>query len=671
MNESPPRGRSVRGLLAVACASLLLCAVSACLLWSVLAPVGREASTPTALPAPTGASGTLLPAGVLATPSTIPCDLRPATCHPSPPASASVDQQPPPARAALDLARLFTTTLPALDYFAAAEALGRAELGERTVPPATYQIGDRLTFQTAEGPRQAELVYLDDLAAYWVETGLPLDRAALAEAAERLRADYYPLLSRNFGQEWRPGVDGDPRLTVLHVLGPPDAAELGYFTDEDQYPRALFAESNEREMVTLNMSRMQPGDPLYDGTLVHEVQHLIQWNLDANEDTWLNEGLSQIAETMAGLDTVDWEPYLDQPHVRLDRWYDFAPDIYARYGGSYLYLLYLWEQAGDAALQELARHPDNGFAAIRAVLAGHRPDLTLERFTGDWAAALYLDGESADPRYQLVGVDLRPPLFANRARQLPFEAAGSLEQYTIAYIDLDFSGPAVLSFAGDTTAPLTAGPPPGGDPFWFAPPANSSRAQLTAALDLTGLGAASLTFDVWYDLEPDYDFAYLSVSTDGGQTWELLTSTHATLGSFGPAWGGLSAALGGENGWVRESIRLDAYAGQRVLVRFDMVTDFETFGRGFGLAGLSVPELAQPPVWEPAGFVETGWLLPQQWEVRLIREGATPEVIPLALDAQNGAQLAVELGADGGVLAVMPLTPFVDTAADYWVRIDR
>ncbi|MHC5804586.1 hypothetical protein ACYTX7_10290, partial [Streptococcus pyogenes] len=77
---------------------------------------------------------------------------------------------------------------------------------------------------------------------------------------------------------------------------------LGYFTDENQYPRSLFSQSNEREMIYLNMGQLTLGTPLYDGTLVHEVQHLIQWNLYDNEDQWFNEGLSQIAEVIAGLD---------------------------------------------------------------------------------------------------------------------------------------------------------------------------------------------------------------------------------------------------------------------------------------------------------------------------------------------------------------------------------
>ena len=582
----------------------------------------------------------------------------------------TIVQLPIPEAAVSSLANIFSATVPVHDYFAATEELGRVDPGERVVEAGSDRIGNQRTFFTNDGARQAELVYADDLAAYWVEIGLDLDRTALVTAAERLRERYYPILNRNFGQEWKPGVDGDLRFTVLHILGAPDTYELGYFTDENQYPRALFPHSNEREMIYLNMTQLGPG-ALYDGTLVHEVQHLIQWNLDANEDKWLNEGLSQIAESMSGLDTVDPEPYLEQTRIRLDQWPDDSPDIYAHYAGSYLYLLYLWEQLGDAAITELARHPANGLSAVRAVLGGHQPERSLESFTADWATALFLDGRSPDPRYRISAHDLPQPFFANRVRQLPFDGVSSLDQFAIDVIDLDFSGPATLTFAGDTVVEV-APAPPDGEPFWYAPPDNSGRSQLTADIDLSDVSSAMLSFAVWYDLEPGYDFAYLSVSTDGGQTWQPLDPRHGIVGAYGPAWGGHSVEmLDHQNGWLEEQVNLDAYAGRPIAVRFDVLTDFEEVNRGFAVTDINITQLAAQPDWRPSGFVRTGSVLPQTWEVRLIRHGGGSEVIPLSLDGFNRNQTSVDLGQEGGALIVVPLNPFVESTAEYWLSISR
>ena len=195
---------------------------------------------------------------------------------------------------------------------------------------------------------------------------------------------------------------------------------------------------------------------------------------------------------------------------------------------------------------------------------------------------------------------------------------------------------------------------------------------MTAAADLTGLMHATLSFAAWYDLEPGFDYAYLSVSDDGGATWQLLSPNHATVGAYGPAWGGVSAAeTGMAGGWVDETINLDAYAGRPIWLRFDVTTDFEKSGRGVALSGLTIPELAQQPIWQPDGFVETGALLPQRWAVRLIVNGNTPQVIPLTLDELNRGQIDLELGPDGGALLVLALTPGARTTADYWLAVEQ
>jgi hypothetical protein len=581
----------------------------------------------------------------------------------------SPDQRSIRPEAAGDLARLYDTLLPVQDYFETAEELGRLELGDRLASHPPAQVGDRRTFSTADGSREAALVVSSGQVMVWVEVGLPLDQAALGAAVERLERDYLPRLRDIFGSEWSPGVDGDPRISILHTLGSPDVAELGYFTDENQYPRSLYADSNEQEMVYLNMSRLQVGDELYFGTLVHEIQHLIQWNLDANEDVWLNEGLSQLAEEMLGLDTVAVRPYQERPSVRLDRWHDDPPDVYAHYAASYLFVQYVREQAGDAAVRELARHPANGLGAVRAVLAGYQPDRTLESFAGDWAVATYLDDPAAGAIFDFRADELGPRFLSDRVRQLPAVRDGAPEQWTAEAVDLDLSGPVVIRFRGDSAGALLP-PPPGDGRVWFGPAANSSRAQLTAVADLAGIKAPVLAFDAWYDLEPDWDYAYLSASADGGATWDVLPVESGVSGNFGPAFGGWSAdRLGQQDGWVRYRVPLGAYEGKTILLRFDLVTDFEGLGQGFAVANAGIGQTTGDGLsWQPAGFVQTGAQLPQPWEVRIVIDGEQPQVVTLALDELNRGEARVDLGPEGGAVIVMPVNPFVDGTAAY--RLD-
>ncbi|MCA9962165.1 MAG: hypothetical protein KC443_24185, partial [Anaerolineales bacterium] len=73
--------------------------------------------------------------------------------------------------------------------------------------------------------------------------------------------------------------------------------------------------------------------------------------------------------------------------------------------------------------------------------------------------------------------------------------------------------------------------------------------------------------------------------------------------------------------------------------------------------------------WDTQGFVQTGWQLPQQWQVQLIQLGDVPTVQTLPLNDLNQGQLEVKLGSDGGVLVIMPLTPFTSNPGTYWLNL--
>ena len=323
------------------------------------------------------------------------------------------------------------------------------------------------------------------------------------------------------------------------------------------------------------------------------------------------------------------------------------------------------------------RHPANGLTAVRNVLQALQPDRPLEDFMADWAVANFLDDPYAGDRFAYSRLELPKAALQTRARQLPFNDLREIEQFGVHYIDIDHSGSLRITFAGDTTARLIEAAPTSGEQMWYAPPSNDSDAQLTASFDLSHLNRATLTFSAWYDLEKDYDFAYVSVSADQGKTWNLLHLQHSQTGNYGPALSGKSSDVPDSvNGWVRETISLNQFVGQEILLRFHVLTDFETIGRGFALDDIAITELgfydnveSGTGQWEAQGFVRTGWLLPQQWVVRLIHYGDIPEVEALSLNPLNQAQEQIYLD-NGGTLVIMPLTPFVDETAQYWLQVD-
>lgn len=593
-----------------------------------------------------------------------------------------VEQRPLPARAETDLALLYSANYPSHDYFETAVRLGNKNLGPRTVSKPPHAVGDIVSFYNGSDQIEARLAVATEHIYFWVEEGLTLDPAELETAANRLENEFYPQLVYLFGEVWTPGIDGEPHFSILHAQnGASD--ELGRFNSEDQYPKTLYSSSNEQELIYMNMGELTLGTNLYYGTLVHEVQHLIQWYIDPSETVWLNEGLSQLAEIYMGFDdTAPSVDYLEQPDIQLNTWNYDDESVYAHYAGAYLFSVYLWEQLGDAAIQELARHPANGMASVWAVLQGYAPDITLEQFAANWAAANFLDADGGPREYYYESLNLRPAFVAAKLDQAEptLDRLEEMAQFGVHYIDLNaLRGNTTITFAGDTAVDLIASPPRSGEQMWLAPGIDDMNAQLTATFDLSGVQQATLRYSVWYELEDDYDYAYVSASADGGQTWDILQPTHYTFGEYGYAYNGRSADRDGAvDGWLKQSINLNDYVGQTIQIRFELLTDGGISERGFALDDITIPELGYqsdveggPDGWQADGFVQIGWQLPQKWSVLLIEDGPNPTVTPLPLNTSNQGQWNIEIGKSGGVLMIMPQTAFTRETATYWLSVQQ
>jgi hypothetical protein len=306
---------------------------------------------------------------------------------------------------------------------------------------------------------------------------------------------------------------------------------------------------------------------------------------------------------------------------------------------------------------------------VRSVLRGYDPERDLATLMADWAAANYLDDPAAGSAYYYRRLDPPRPATAVTISTLPFAQSETLNQFGVHYLDLDVTGAFTLTFAGDTTTPLVPPPPGDATPIWLAPPLNETAASLTAPLDLRGVSSATLAFNAWYDLETDWDYAYAAISPDG-QRWTLLEPENGSWGEYGRAFNGRSADAA-SSGWVRERISLDEYVGRQVWLRFEALTDAAITGRGFAVNDVRLAELGETAVgpWQAQGFVRVDTELPQQWALQLVEEGTPPRVRPLSLNDFNQGQWPLELGEDGGTLIIIPLTPFTDRMARYWVEL--
>ncbi|MBI4928015.1 MAG: hypothetical protein HY835_09635, partial [Anaerolineae bacterium] len=176
-----------------------------------------------------------------------------------------------------------------------------------SVPATPRKVGDRekfwITNSDNDEKRQAsaKLVYLNDVIYFWIEEGVDYDDGEVRALADTFANDIYPVNREFFGEEWNPGIDNDPRLHVLYVTGI-GSTVAGYFSSADEVHPLAFEFSNAREMFVLSADNVTLGEEYVYSVMAHEFQHMIHFYTDRNEESWVNEGFSVLAELLNDYD---------------------------------------------------------------------------------------------------------------------------------------------------------------------------------------------------------------------------------------------------------------------------------------------------------------------------------------------------------------------------------
>lgn len=549
-----------------------------------------------------------------------------------------------------------------------------------------YQVGDIENFvplgSRDRQPRAFVLAYRSAHAYFWFEREQTPDLTAVEQAARQFEERIWPLNTRLFGPAGIAPLGADGRLHIINQssIG---SGILGAFNPADLCPRTDCPTSNERPIVYLSLDLAPPGSVEYLTVLAHESQHLLQALADTNERRWLNEGLSQLAEHLNGFDLQaigieNVSRFLAAPDHHLNGWLFDARDMARNYGAAYLFLLYLYERFGLALIRAVAGHPADGLVSIEAVLAGQPGAPDVNSVFADWVIANLLDDPYAgDGRYYYRTLDL-PGAVASQVLTVPPEGTtyrDNVNQYGADYLRLDISGTYRLTFDGSDAAPLFGAPSAAGEWVWWSYDNNSSVTRLTGAFDLSGLHTATLTFDAWWEIEEKGDRLQVLVSADEGASWQAVGGPAAQPCGQGPGlcYRGRSA------GWVSEQIDLSAFAGGRVLVRFEYVTDGGATLTGAALDKLGIVELGSPDdvedtqsAWQPEGFVRVQQNLPQRWTLTAVTQtpSAPATVTPLALDSHNTAQAIVTVPAGGTVtLVIGAMAPYTSIPVSYKLSV--
>ncbi len=534
----------------------------------------------------------------------------------------------------------------------------------------------------------AELLYKTENVYFFSEQGVEVDLNDVQAMVDTFQSQAYPTNRQFFGSEWNPGIDGDPRLYILYARGLGDTI-AGYYSSADEYSRLARPDSNEKEMFYINADGQVPGDSYLDGVLAHEFQHMIHWAHDRNEETWMNEGSSELASFINGYGAGFEEVYISDTDLQLNTW---GEDSTPHYGAGFLFMAYFLDRFGDAATQALVNDQANGLRAVDEVLAAQAitdpasgaPVTAVDVFA-DWVIANYLgDPDVADGRYEYHNYPDSPTVSdpTDSFSDCPTDYSATVSQFGADYYEINCGGDVTINFTGSLPVQVVPTMPHGGRYAFWSHRGDDSDMRLVREFDFSALSTVTLNYWAWYEIEEDWDYTYLVVSTDGGETWAMVetpsgTDTNPIGNNLGWGYTGNSGG-GSEAEWIEETADLSAYAGQVVQVAFEYVTDDALNFSGFLVDDLSIGELdfstdfeTEDEGWTAEGFVRMDNLLPQEFMVQVIVAGGETTIQRMELDENNQGSLSLSLGGgDTATLVVSGVTPITTQKASYEFTIE-
>lgn len=374
----------------------------------------------------------------------------------------------------------------------------------------------------------------------------------------------------------------------------------------------------DRNIITIDTNSWETRlESTFFGTTIHELQHLIHSDNDGAEESWINEGMSTFAEYLGGYghDDRSINFYLDHPENSLVNWDEHqsavtGPETIADYGQVYLFTLYMNDKFGREFIRELALNKTQGINSVNKVLKSHGSKLDFTELYQNFITALALDADiSGSGIYNFDSIDLR---------NLVVDANGTKRGMTVNYEKaLQFEKEGVPAWGGDFKVldfkdkirniafdgvDFLAIPwksvfdpkDPNNKVLWGNEGDEADNALIFEA-DLSNLDKATLKFDNFLDIEEQWDFGVVQVSTDGGKTWNSLSNENTRSDVVKEGYPKIKENVPGFTGnskeWQKETFDLTAYAGKKVLVSFRYLTDWGYNDTGWFIDNIEIPEI--------------------------------------------------------------------------------
>ncbi|WP_051353235.1 immune inhibitor A domain-containing protein [Thalassobacillus devorans] len=354
------------------------------------------------------------------------------------------------------------------------------------------------------------------------------------------------------------------------------------------------------------------------GTTIHELQHLIHDDNDSDETSWVNEGMSTFSEFLGGygIDEGSINFLLDHPENSLTNWDEHVnaetgPETIADYALVQLFNLYNYEQFGQEFIRTIATSEVNSIEGYEKALKEFGINKTFNEVYQDFTTALTIDDDQFKGGiYGFQNADLRELEVEDgkeRGKTVNFEKAKAFEKDGVPawgtdYKVFDFEDNAKIedfNFNGVDFMPTkweTVADPLGSDnQVYWGGEGNELDNNIIFEADLTNVNEATLQFDNYIDIEEQWDFGVVQVSTDNGQTWTSLANENTRSDVVPEGYPKIKDNVPGFTGhyedWQQETFDLSDYAGQKVHISFRYLTDWGYNDAGWFVDNIEVPEI--------------------------------------------------------------------------------
>jgi hypothetical protein len=447
--------------------------------------------------------------------------------------------------------------------------------------------------------------------------------------------------------------------------------------------------ANPPDEPTDDLCTSRPARPnLYEGVFAHEWQHLLHYYTDPFETSWVNEGLSDFAQSLTkyvdasatvfdrgadshiycfqgfGIVQTPFNPNprdCGGPENSLNLWGEGNPNaLLADYGNAYSLMLFLFDRYGTDLISRLHRDGElQGLPSLEAALKAEGAS-SLYGVLHDFQSMVLLDkivGESRRsvvlgvPKSRVTTPSLRstinfdnpninddPGAAPNGADYVPLQDADGKVLKGRDLRSLTFAGAKQLPPLPLAWTIVSDDPDRPGNPVLWS--GNNSNTDASAVTQVAVPDAdPTLRFSAKYGAEFGFDYGYVQVSTDGGATYTTIPGNHTVDAPLGPGLNGTTT------GFEAEEYDLSAYAGQNILVAIRYVSD-----GGVNEGGLRVDDITVGGSLISDGSSLAPFKSPTQihpidvhnWNVRLvgIKEGSVPVALQVAFNGKSSISLS-------------------------------